>query len=96
MDTYFIYMMTTWNNKVLYVGVTNDLQRRVYEHKNKSLDGFTKRYNVKKLVYFERHSSINDAIKREKEIKGWVRQKKNALVESINPNWLDLSIEYHM
>lgn len=96
MDTYYIYIMTTWNNKVMYIGVTNDLARRIYEHKSKYIEGFTRRYNLKKLVYFEKYNHINDAIKREKELKGWLRDKKNALVESINPKWLDLSIEYHM
>ena len=96
MNTYYIYIMTNWNNKVMYIGVTNDLQRRVAEHKNKSIEGFTRRYNLKKLVYFETYSEINCAIRREKELKGWLRTKKNALVESINPKWLDLSIEYCM
>lgn len=96
MDTYYIYIMTTWNNKVMYIGVTNDLARRIYEHKSKSIEGFTRRYNLKKLVYLEKYNHINDAIKREKELKGWLRDKKNELVESINPKWLDLSIEYHM
>ena len=96
MDNYYIYIMSTWDNKVLYVGVTNDLQRRVREHKGKLIEGFTKRYNIKKLVYFETFSSINDAIKREKEIKGWTRAKKNVLVESINSKWLDLSGEYYL
>ena len=96
MNNYYVYIMSTWDHGVLYIGVTNDLNRRVYEHKNKLIDGFTKKYNIKKLVYFEKFCKINDAIKREKELKGWTRTKKNALVESTNPKWLDLSIEYEM
>ncbi len=85
--------MTNKYNRVLYVGVTNDLNRRLYEHKNGLLEGFTKRYNVHKLVYCEETGSINDAIAREKQIKGWKREKKNQLVEMINPEWKDLSEE---
>ena len=96
MNNYYVYIITTWNHSVLYVGVTNDLKRRIYEHKNKLIEGFTKKYNVKKLVYFEKFYRINDAIKREKELKGWTRERKNALVDSINPKWLDLSIEYEI
>ena len=77
----------------MYIGVTNDLNRRLYEHKNGLLEGFTKRYNVHKLVYCEETWNINDAIAREKEIKGWKREKKNQLVEMINPEWNDLSEE---
>jgi len=74
----------------MYVGVTNDLERRVMEHKSKLIKGFTKKYNVSKLVYYEQTSSIEAAVTREKEIKKWRREKKNALVETINPNWDDL------
>ena len=88
---YFIYILTNWNNKVMYIGVTNNLSRRIYEHKNKLLDGFTKRYNLNKLVYFEQFSDIGLAINREKELKKWRREKKNKLVESINLQWKDLS-----
>jgi len=70
--------------------VTNDLLRRIYEHKNKLIDGFTKKYNVSKLVYFESTTDVNSAISREKEIKGWRRSKKNELVESSNPRWKEL------
>ena len=93
MEKYFVYIMTNKYNRVLYVGVTNDLNRRLYEHKNGLLEGFTKRYNVHKLVYCEETGSINDAIAREKQIKGWKREKKNQLVEMINPEWKDLSEE---
>ena len=82
--------MSNWNNKVIYVGMTNNLERRIYEHKNKLLKGFTKRYNVTKLVYFEHTKEVTSAIAREKEIKKWRREKKNKLIESINPMWNDL------
>jgi putative endonuclease len=90
---YYTYVLTNWNNKVMYIGVTNDLTRRLYEHKNKLLDGFTKKYNLTKLVYFELFFDIKTAINREKEIKKWRREKKNNLVESKNPFWKDLSLE---
>lgn len=78
----------------MYIGVTNNLERRLYEHKNKIYDGFTKRYNLEKLVYYELFFDINDAIKREKEIKKWRREKKNDLVESLNPEWRDMSLDF--
>ena len=87
---YYVYILTNWNNKVMYVGVTNDLTRRLYEHKNKLTDGFTSRYNVHKLVYFEHTTDAYAAITREKEIKAWRREKKDALVEKKNPDWKDL------
>ena len=96
MNYYYIYILSTWDNKTIYIGVTNNLYRRVQEHKSKTIEGFTKRYNLKKLVYFEKFTDIRQAIKREKELKGWLRAKKNKLIESLNPNWLDLSIEYYM
>ena len=73
----------------MYIGVTNDLRRRLYEHKNEQIEGFTKKYHVHKLVYFEEYSEVNDAIAREKQLKRWVRSKKNWLVETKNPNWDD-------
>jgi putative endonuclease len=91
---YYVYMLTNWNNRVLYTGVTNDLERRIYEHKNKLVKGFTAKYNVNKLVYFECTSDITAAITREKQIKGWTRQKKNELIQSVNPKWRDLSMEF--
>ena len=78
---------------MLYVGVTNDLARRVYEHKNKLVKGFTEKYNLNKLVYFEETADVVSAIAREKEIKKWRREKKDALVVSVNPKWKDLSEE---
>jgi putative endonuclease len=86
-------LVTNWNNKVICVGVTNDLARRMYEHKNKLVDGFTKKYNIYKLIYFEESQDINTAIAREKEIKKWRREKKNILVNLVNPKWRDLSEE---
>lgn len=87
---YYVYLLTNKNNKVIYTGVTNDLKRRVYEHKEKFIDGFTKKYNVNKLVYYEFTSDINSAIQREKQIKAGSRQKKIDLINSINPEWKDL------
>ena len=84
-------MLTNKSNTVLYTGVTNDLQRRIKEHKNEEIEGFTKRYHLHKLVFFEEFSNINDAIKNEKRLKRWTRAKKNVLIESRNPNWVDLS-----
>lgn len=82
--------MTNKSNTVLYTGTTNDLKRRVYEHKNKIVEGFTKRYNIDKLVYYEVFEDPNNAITREKQIKGWVRKKKVDLINSFNPTWEDL------
>jgi putative endonuclease len=87
---YFVYLMTNKNNTVIYTGVTNDLKRRVYEHKEKLIDGFTKKYNVNKLVYFESTNDINSAIHREKQIKAGSRQKKIDLIHFANKNWKDL------
>ena len=91
---YFVYLLTNWNNKVIYVGVTNDLERRLYEHKNKLIKGFTEKYNLNKLVYFEETNDILSAITREKEIKKWRREKKNQLVERCNAKWEDLSLKW--
>ena len=87
---YYVYIITNKENKVLYTGVTNNLERRIYEHKNKIIAGFTSRYNVCKLVYFEETKDVNEAIEREKEIKGWRRSKKIALIETTNPTWNEL------
>ena len=88
---YYVYLLTNWNNKVMYVGVTNNLERRMYEHKHKLVKGFTQRYNVTKLVYLEATSDVRAALAREKEIKNWRRKKKNALVLKDNKEWRDLS-----
>jgi len=89
---YFVYLRTNRNNKVMYVGMTNDLLRRVHEHRTKAVKGFTEKYNVYKLVYFEETSDVHAAIAREKEIKKWRREKKNALVNTTNPVWHDLAV----
>ena len=88
---YYVYFLTSRDNKVLYVGITNNLPRRIYEHKN-SLDkkSFTSRYCVNKLVYYEYTGDVRAAIQREKQIKGWNRERKNKLIESKNPDWKDL------
>lgn len=86
----YVYLLANKHNNVLYTGVTNDLIRRVYEHKNKMMAGFTKKYNVDRLVYYEVCSEIIVAIEREKQIKGWSRKKKHALVNALNPQWNDL------
>ncbi|MHB2154790.1 GIY-YIG nuclease family protein [Calditrichota bacterium GD2] len=91
---YFVYIMTNWNNKIMYVGITNNLMRRVYEHKNKLINGFTKKYNINKLVYYETFQDVRAAIEREKEIKKWRREKKNKLVNTKNPEWRDLSEDF--
>ncbi|HHU90144.1 MAG TPA: GIY-YIG nuclease family protein [Clostridiaceae bacterium] len=88
---YYVYILTNWSNKVLYIGITNNLVRRCYEHKHKIIRGFTEKYNVNKLVYFDTTNDVSEAIKREKQLKGWTRSKKINLVESINPMWNDLS-----
>jgi len=87
---YYVYIMTN-KSKTLYTGVTSNLQRRVWEHKQKLVKGFTKKYNIDRLVFFEETQDIRTAITREKQIKGWLRSKKIALIESINPDWIDLS-----
>jgi len=92
--TYYVYLLTNWNNKVIYVGITNDLERRIYEHKEKLVKGFTEKYNVNKLVYYEQTPDINAALNREKEIKKWRREKKNRLVVNTNPLWRDLSEDF--
>lgn len=91
--SYYVYIMSNYS-RILYIGVTNDLERRIGEHKSKLIDGFTKRYNVTKLIYVEECGEIEDAIRREKEIKGWRREKKLALIQAENPGWLDLFAEF--
>ena len=87
---YYVYILTN-HSGTLYVGVTNDLTRRIYEHKNKFAGGFTKRYNIDRLVHYEMTEDVNAAITREKQIKGWPRKKKFNLIRSSNSRWLDLS-----
>jgi putative endonuclease len=93
MNQYYVYIMTN-RSRTLYTGVTNDLERRVYEHKEKLLPGFTSKYNISNLVYFEMTEDVNTALRREKQIKGWLRVKKIALIESVNPKWEDLSFRF--
>jgi putative endonuclease len=88
---YYVYLLTNWNHRVMYVGFTNYLKRRVYEHQKKLVKGFTEKYNINKLVYFEETRDVTAAIAREKEIKKWRREKKNSLVFNMNPEWKDLS-----
>jgi len=90
---YYIYILTNKNNKTLYIGITDNLKRRLYEHKNKLVDGFTKKYNISKLVYFETCRDAKRAIEREKEIKVLLRIKKNLLIQASNPNWDDLGLK---
>ena len=88
---YYVYMMSNTHRNLLYTGITNDLARRVYEHKHHLDKGsYTDRYNIEYLVYFESTSDVKEAIVREKQIKGWNRKRKNKLVESKNPDWTDL------
>jgi putative endonuclease len=90
MKQYYIYILTNQYNTVFYVGVTNNLTRRVYEHKNKLVKGFTSKYNINKLVYYEVFSDVRDAIYREKQIKSWNRKKKIEMIKKFNPEWKDL------
>jgi putative endonuclease len=92
MNQYFVYILTNKSNKVLYIGVTSDLERRMYEHKSKMINGFTKKYNLTKLVYFEETSDIKSAIEREKQLKNWHREWKISLINGLNPDWKDLSL----
>ena len=94
MKQYYVYIMTSPSG-TLYTGMTNNLQRRVYEHKHKLIEGFTKKYNVTRLVYYEQYREVRDAIAREKQIKGWRRSKKIDLIETLNPTWQDLSADWY-
>ena len=91
--SYWVYVMSG-RTRTLYIGVTSDLEKRVYEHKNKLLGGFTSKYTLDRLVYFEEGGDVLGAIEREKELKGWRRPKKVALIESVNPQWKELSLEW--
>ena len=94
MKIFYVYILSS-KAGVLYVGVTNDIKRRVYEHKNHIFEGFTDKYEVDRLVYFETKRNGTSAIKREKQIKGWIREKKVKLIDSINPGWEDLSRDWN-
>jgi putative endonuclease len=91
---YFVYILANWDDSVLYIGVTGNLPRRLYEHRNGLVEGFTKKYNVHKLVYYENTSDVYSAISREKQLKKWRREKKNQLIEMMNPQWRDLSEDW--
>ena len=91
---YYVYLLTNQHETVLYVGVTGDLAKRVWPHKNKALPGFTSRYNMNRLIHHEVFRDVSDAIAREKQIKGWSRAKKEALIAQGNPGWNDLSAEW--
>lgn len=90
---YFVYIATN-KSKTLYIGVTNNLERRMYEHKNKILKGFTQKYNIDKLVYYEHFNNIKEAIAREKQLKGWKREKKIKLINILNNKWKNLSEDW--
>jgi putative endonuclease len=94
MRDYFVYILSS-PARTLYIGVTNNLERRVWQHKEKLNDGFTKRYNVTMLVYVETFFDPSSAIEREKQLKNWTRAKKITLIESLNPDWLDLSADWY-
>ena len=87
---YYVYILANKNNSTIYIGVTNDLVRRIYEHKNNVVKGFTQKYNVHKLVYFEQTENIENAIIREKQLKNYSRERKEELINNVNPNWEDL------
>ena len=91
---YFVYILSNWDDSVIYIGVTGNLERRLYEHKNGLVEGFTKQYNVHKLVYYEHTSDVYSAISREKQLKKWTRAKKNSLIAGKNPQWRDLSLDW--
>ena len=93
MKKYYVYILNSPTGTI-YTGMTNDLEKRVYQHKNKLIEGFTKKYNVTRLAYFEETTDVNAAIAREKEIKGWRRSKKLALIKSLNPTWRDLAKDW--
>ncbi len=90
MNQYFVYILASKKNGTIYIGVTNDLIKRVWEHKNRVVEGFTKKYNVHNLVYYEQCPDVREAIAREKQLKGWHRQWKIDLIEQSNPAWEDL------
>jgi putative endonuclease len=94
MHQYYVYIMAS-KSRVLYTGITNDIYRRSFEHKHDLTPGFTRDYRVHRLVYFESFKYVGNAIAREKRIKGWLRKKKIALIEAVNPTWEDLSADWH-
>ena len=91
---YYVYILSSKKNGTLYIGMTNNLERRIFEHKHKLIDGFTKKYNIDKLIYFEQFQYVNDSVKREKQLKNWNRQWKIDLIENENKDWNDLSFDW--
>ena len=91
---YFVYILSNWDDSVLYIGVTGNLHRRLFEHREHLVSGFSSKYNTHKLVYFEETSDVYSAISREKQLKGWTRKKKNDLIQKRNPEWKVLSTEW--
>lgn len=89
MKAYFVYIMTNKGRTTLYIGVTNSLIRRVSQHRNAEIEGFSKRYNTNRLVYYKQFNDVRDAIAREKQLKGWSRKKKEVLISGLNPKWTD-------
>ena len=94
MQIYYVYILSNYTNSTLYIGVTNDLKRRIYEHKNKLISGFSSKYNVNKLVYFEETTDIKSAIQREMNLKKWKREWKDEIIKKNNPSFYDLSKEF--
>lgn len=94
MKDYFVYILANWDGSVVYTGVTNNLERRLHEHRAGHVRGFASKYKTTRLVYFEQTSDPSSAITREKQIKSWRRNKKNALVATLNPEWKDLSLDW--
>ena len=94
MKTYYVYILANKRNRTLYIGITNDLVRRISEHKSGMMEGFTKKYSIDKLVYYESTTDVNEAITREKRLKKWKRQWKIDLIENSNPDWRDLSVNF--
>ncbi len=92
--TYYVYILTNYNETTFYIGVTSGLQKRIWEHKNKTIEGFSARYNLNKLVYFEKTNSAEEAIKREKQFKNWKRSWKIDLIKKNNPSFVDLSQDW--
>lgn len=94
MNTFFVYILASMKNGTLYIGLTNDLNRRIIEHKTKQADGFTAKYDVNQLVYFEEHQNYRDAFERERQLKKWKRDWKIRIIEEQNPNWDDLAKDW--
>ena len=92
--TYYVYILASKRNGTLYIGVTNDLERRLYEHRNNLIEGFTNKYNVHHLVYYEDVNDVQSALQREKQLKRWTRKWKIELIEKVNPEWLDLAEDF--